>query len=348
MSPDYDIQPFDPDSAPSADFEALYAFGKVMLAEFWPDDPVPSPERHARDYRYIVPFSEVHRWLARSRGDRVVAEARYEFTKLDHNRHLGSFWIGVLPDNRRRGLAKALLARIAEEAGNQRRPLLMTNTTSAVPAGEAFMERLGATMGLATYTNQLDIRHLDRALLEAWLTPEPDTDAGFELGLWEGNFPESELQAVAELQAVMNGAPRDNLDMEDGTVTPEQVRQFEEVRRLRGNEQWTMYVRERATGRLAGYTEVRWHPELPSILQQGDTGVWPEYRNRGLGKWLKASMLTKVLTDLPQVRFVRTGNAQSNAPMLSINHRLGFRASRENKAWQVPLVRVVDYLQGRP
>jgi GNAT superfamily N-acetyltransferase len=105
-----------------------------------------------------------------------------------------------------------------------------------------------------------------------------------------------------------------------------------------------LYARERATGRLAGYTEVRWNPRTPSILAQGDTGVWPEYRNRGLGKWLKAAMLEKVLRERAEVRFVRTGNAQSNAPMLRINGLLGFKPYREIKHWQVAVDQVREYL----
>ena len=51
----------------------------------------------------------------------------------------------------------------------------------------------------------------------------------------------------------------------------------------------------------------------------------PKYRGHGLGKWLKAAMLEKVLAERPAVKFVRTGNADENVPMLKINHALGFK-----------------------
>jgi len=105
-----------------------------------------------------------------------------------------------------------------------------------------------------------------------------------------------------------------------------------------------MAVRERATGRLAGITEVAWHPNRPEILQQRGTGVLAEYQNLGLGRWLKAAMLEKVLNERPQVRRVRTGNADSNAPMLKINTELGFRPYISHQIWQIELAQVQAYL----
>jgi GNAT superfamily N-acetyltransferase len=73
----------------------------------------------------------------------------------------------------------------------------------------------------------------------------------------------------------------------------------------------------------------------------------PEYRNHGLGRWLKAAMLAKVLHERPQVQFVRTGNANSNAPMLKINAALGFKPYLAQSIWQVETERVAAYLASK-
>jgi mycothiol synthase len=56
-------------------------------------------------------------------------------------------------------------------------------------------------------------------------------------------------------------------------------------------------------------------------------------------------MLEKVLDEWPEGRFVRTGNADANAPMLRINNELGFRPYMAETIWQVP---VVDALEALP
>jgi len=50
-----------------------------------------------------------------------------------------------------------------------------------------------------------------------------------------------------------------------------------------------LVARELATGKLAGFTETFWRPSNAELLQQGGTGVWPQFRNKGLGRWLKAA-----------------------------------------------------------
>ena len=67
-------------------------------------------------------------------------------------------------------------------------------------------------------------------------------------------------------------------------------------------------------------------------------------RRRGLGRWLKATMLDLVLRERQQVTRVRTSNAYSNESMLRINEALGFRQLRTETEWQVATERAREYL----
>ena len=79
---------------------------------------------------------------------------------------------------------------------------------------------------------------------------------------------------------------------------------------------------------------------------QGNTGVFPEFRGRRLGRWLKAAMLEKVLRDRPEARFLRSSNADSNAAMLRINQELGFRPYLSRTIWQTEIEKIEAYLGG--
>jgi GNAT superfamily N-acetyltransferase len=221
----------------------------------------------------------------------------------------------------------------------------MTNTVDRVPAGEAFMTRIGAEKGLETHTNQLRITDLDTGLVANWLNRYQGNITEFELGFWDGAYPEEKIQEVAELYELTNQQPFGNLEIEDMHMTPEQLRQIEKNMFARGNQRWTFYVIDHTTGKFAGYTETVWNPNRPELLRQDMTGVFPQFRNKGLGRWLKANMLDKVLKERPQVKYVRTGNADTNAAMLKINNELGFKPYTADFLWQVELNKVRDYLQ---
>jgi GNAT superfamily N-acetyltransferase len=265
--------------------------------------------------------------------------------RIEENKHIAPFEISILPEYRRQGLGRRFLGVIADTTQQENRRLLLTSTVDRVPSGEAFMTRIGGQKGLETHINQLRIADLDRGLIANWLRRGEGNSARFKLGLWEGAYPEENIQEITELYELTNQQPYGELEIEDMHMTPEQLRQREKNSFARGNQRWTFYIMDLATGKFAGYTETVWNPNRPELLRQDMTGVFPQYRNKGLGRWLKAAMLNKVLLDLPQVKYIRTGNADSNGAMLKINNELGFKPYTADLLWQVELQKVLDYLQ---
>ncbi len=338
-----EIRGFDPHTASEAAFAALNAFENRARAEHYPEDPPHTPEERARMWRALPPYIERHAWTAHPPNAPTVAALGAVYVpQTEDNQHLAWFEIHVSPEWRGQGLARRLLKQIAAVAQAHARRLLLADTDADIPAGEAFMQRIGARPGLVVRANQLELTELDRDRLHRWQERAPH-DA-FTLGLWVGPYPEAELEAIARMKAVMNTAPRDDLEVEDHHVTVQELRQAEAALQRRGVVRWTLYARERGTGEIAGYTEMFWDPLHPETLHQGDTGVFPRYRNRGLGRWLKAAMLERILTEHPEVQRVRTGNANSNAPMLKINYELGFKPRKTWIEWQVALARTLEYL----
>jgi GNAT superfamily N-acetyltransferase len=340
-----EILPFDGKGATQAEYAALNRHANRLRKERLPDDPPIPLEETLQNLHSIPPFVDLRLWAAWSPDQtEMVGLAELVLLRLEENQHMAQFDISVLPEYRRQGVGKQLLALITETARQDQRRLLMTNTVDRIPGGEAFMLRIGAQKGLEAHTNQLRMDELDAALVQDWLQRGEANLADFELGLWEGPYPDDKLPEVCELFDLTNQQPHGELEIEDIHLTPEQIRQMEANIFARGNQRWSFYVIERSTSKFAGYTETVWNPNRPEVLRQDMTGVFPQYRNKGLGRWLKAAMLDKVIRERPQVKYIRTGNADTNAAMLKINNELGFKPYLADALWQVEIEKVMEYL----
>ena len=181
----YEIKTFDPRAASDADFEALTVLENTLQAESQPDDPSTSVEELKLRLLNIPPIFGFAQWVATD-GQEMVAHANIGIPRMDTNKHLVQFDIGVLPEWRRHGLGTRLLSEIADVAEHEERSLLVSGTRTTAPSGDGFMEALGGNVGLATHVNDLNVADLNHALLQEWLKRAPDRAAGFEMLEWEG------------------------------------------------------------------------------------------------------------------------------------------------------------------
>jgi GNAT superfamily N-acetyltransferase len=338
---------FDPQKATRAEFERLNDLMNRIHAEATPEDLPTSVDQRVMELKNTPPVLDVTTWVVW--GDDGVAFACSDVgvPRLETNQHVAQCSVSVLPELRRQGLGARLLTEILVIAKSEKRNLLVFPTQSNVPAGEEFARAIGARVGLASHLNQLQIADLNRDLLSAWLERAQERASNFEIGVWEGPYPDTELAAVVQMKESANSMPTDDLDIEDFHWTEEQLRAMDEAGVARGDYRWSMHVKDRSNGAIVGYTEMVFSRDKPDLALQMDTAVFPEYQNRGIGRWLKAAMLQKLIDERPQIKRVRTGNAHSNAPMLRINNQLGFKPLRTEILWQVSVEDAEAYLRRR-
>ena len=316
-----------------------------MHAEELPDDPPLVPENAVKRVRNLPDNWRTHIWLVRSEG-RIAAEAYLGWVEEDANLNSAYIDVTVERELRGRGLGSALLAAAIASARHANRPLLFAESSDRLPSGRSFLSRLGFEPALDNRVSQLDLHELDRSLVAEWMARGPVRAPGYAIEVWDGPVPEDRISDFAELAQVMNSEPHGSLEVEDSPVSPETIRGIERMQFATGTRRLIACARHARTGQLAGFTELSWHPMRAAIVQQSGTGVVESHRGRGLGRWLKAENMAALLAANDAARFVRTSNAQSNAPMLAINTEMGFAPFLATTEWQGRAPLILERLAG--
>jgi GNAT superfamily N-acetyltransferase len=330
------IEELDLAAVDDATLVQLAELSTIEERELAPDDPPVEVAEEADELRELPSFEERFLWVARDPDGRLLGRATLEIEHREENHHLAQVALVVRPEARRGGVGRRLLDAVSERARAAGRTTLVTYG-AARGDGAAAARALGAEAVLDERISRLRTADLDRSLLESWVARAPERAAGYSLVSWDGACPDELLERFGTVMAVMNTAPRGDVDMEDEVFTPQLIQDFEASLERKGTTVWTVAARHDETGQLAGYTALFFPKHRPWYAEQGDTGVDPAHRNKGLGRWLKAANLLRLLDERPEVRAVDTGNATSNEPMLNINVALGFRPLVEIVTLQLKL-----------
>lgn len=334
--------------ATEKEYAGLGAFKNLLNREYRPDDPPIPLEEQIQGWKNIPDFIEMEAYIAWDpSGSEVIAYCDCMIFHTGDNEHSADLRVEVLPLYRNQGIGRQALHRLLPFIKKHNRTLLISFASDLIRENEIWFEHLHGRRGLRMHVNQLRMSEFDKTLVETWMAEKENNHPEFDVCFLSGPYPDRMIDQIAALfQKVGNDSPKDELQLEDFTFTPEILRQEEKNLFSQGYLRWTMYLIDRSNGNLAGLTEVFWNPNRPMILNQAFTGIYPAYRNKGLGRWLKAEMMTKILLERPEVEFIRTNNANSNGPMLKINTEMGFKPYISNTIWQVETAEVETYLDG--
>jgi RimJ/RimL family protein N-acetyltransferase len=309
---------FGPEDAPHA--AAFLELTHEIDAVDCPWEPRRTPYRQEMYQRHSWE-GEPGRWFVGYDGDRPVGTAVLDASEYD-NLDLAWFTLRVAPGHRRRGHGTAMLRALESVAADMERPLCGLDGWDA-PATAAFAAAAGYELRSVEVRRVLHVAEVPEptSLLEDARTAA----AGYDLERVEGYAPDSLVPGLVALTAAINDAPFDDLEWEPEIFSAERVRAYERAQIESGFRFRRIVARHRASTELAGHTVVVVDSEQPWYADQHDTSVLRAHRGHRLGLLLKAEMLRWLAADEPQVEQVHTNNAESNAHMIGVNDRLGYR-----------------------
>ena len=209
--------------------------------------------------------------------------------------------------------------------------------------GYAFLTATGAMRKQLEVENRLDFGGLDWTELTQWEAAAPP---GLKWEVHAGRVPLERLAALMpSFTRLIADVPTGDVDRPPSRYNLEgYVAGYEEADRSGGEHLLVMLL---DGSNVAGMCEGWWDARFPKRVSQYLTAVARPWRGRGLAKALKARMLRLVREQQPGVAMMSTYNAVSNAPMLSINVRLGFVRRKEIGTYQIGRDKLAAWLLNR-
>jgi len=323
----------------------FHPYRRLRHSETHPDDPPEPNDKVEANLKRPDPFEFKHRYEISRDGQMLswftASAAKPSNPEYESSKHL--IWANwsVHRDHRRQGMGRSWIPLVLELM--ERHHSTTLSVGSDEDSGHAFLKWLGAEAKLTGAENRLQFAEVDWDMVRRWAEEGPRRSPNTRLMVYDGHLPRELWEEYCpQLSSMLNTMPWEQLDHGDIVVTPAIMEEWYARMDLAGESHHVMFTRE-PDGTISGITDMFYAPYNPQMIGQAFTGVRPDERGRGLGKWLKAAMLLHVRELYPDLVRVTTDNAASNAPMLAINKRLGFKQYRAGSDYQISR----DRLQAR-
>lgn len=326
---------FRPHEASPKDYEDMIDLIQKDFIERQPNDPVPSRStihtnlKTREDYKFTRPVLYIVRnTKAQAIGWGSLFMRHPVAPDYDARKHHTYLDVNVMEEWRRQGIGKQILQFLVErciELG-----ITVIEGDSYLESGQGFAEHIGAKIGLTIIEVEVYLKNIDWEMVEAWVQAgqarNPDTKIVHFRGLYSED--DDELTRFVELEsAIRDDMPDGDLEGFKQIMTADKLREELALEAKQGIISDYMLAVE-GDGRLSGFTRINYRFDYGHKIEQRVTGVLSSERGRGLGKWLKAKMLLHIREHYPNIDFIHTGSANINAPMASINTRIGFEEVR--------------------
>ncbi|MEV7558558.1 GNAT family N-acetyltransferase [Streptomyces sp. NPDC089795] len=272
-------------------------------------------------------------WLASDADSIPIGTAFLRLFNSPEQEHLAELTLGVHPAERRKRVGSRLLdAAVAAARADARRCVIAQ--AEADSPGDHFLPKRGFRKVLTLRFSRLPLADVDTTAL-ARIVERPH--AGYRLMSWHGTVPDDLAETFADSRRAMDDMPMDDTDY--GTVAwdVDRVRAAAKAVEERGDHLHTVVALAASDESIVGFTELVVPGDGKGDGQHYGTGVLPEHRGHGLGRWMKAESIRHAHERYPELGGLLTDTAAGNTHMRQINDSLGYTPTHTTHQYQLHL-----------
>ncbi|MGI8434728.1 MAG: GNAT family N-acetyltransferase [Nocardioidaceae bacterium] len=309
------------------EFADFYAIERDAELFDRPDAPFASAHEERVFLLQADPFERITAYAAFD-GDRMVGAALTAFTLLD-NTDKGFVQVDVAPPLRRRGIGSALVEHLVELCRQAERDTVLAQCWVPLEQRDSHPDALFASKNGFELANVEIRRQLELPVpmeqLDAWSVEAATHHRNYGLLTFVDQIPDALLPSLCEVSNQLAvDAPTGTLEFEVEGLTPEVHKIRQAILEEQDRSVFTTLALDPSGGRTVAFSTLMVPRRQQRVVHQWGTLVDRAHRGHRLGLAVKAANLRAVQTSYPDRRVAETTNAETNAPMVAINEKMGF------------------------
>lgn len=206
---------------------------------------------------------------------------------------------------------------------------------SYIPQTQVLLADMNAQLINRRYSYEFHRKNTDFIQFERIVTTLAQQQKDFHFLLYRDRPDEILDEYVQLYDLIVQDIPRSDTGGEPyHSWKADDLRRLNISNRKTGNSTYSGVIRTK-TGKMVALTDINIHLSDSGRLYQGMTGVHPDFRGRGLAKWLKCELLASVYRDFPNFEVIDTDCNVLNTPIQKLNESLGFVRTGEGREYQI-------------
>ena len=348
---DIEFKLFDPNGITREDWNKIHEYRMERHHEN-PDDSILSDEVYEKailqDYKndsiYIRRYLIIDSQKSKQIGYMTILASSEKDPSYEMNKSLLYFNLAILKDFRKKGIATKSMEYLLDFA--KKHNSMLAQTRSSEEDGFKFLKKIGANLARSEKEARLQMKDVDWDMIKRWVSEAKLLNPNTKIVRFT-RVPDEIIDQYSKVcTETFNQMPMDNLEQNAMIITPEFLRNNEKEFNELGSTINSLITVEQ-DNQISAMTEMVYNPEKKTMISQHLTGVRNKYRGRKLGKWIKGLMLLDMKEKYPEVTIATTTTADSNASMLSINNRLGYKPFKESVTAQIKLDDLEKYYSSK-
>ncbi len=237
--------------------------------------------------------------------------------------------VNVEPERRGRGIGSALVEHLVETARNAGRIRLLAEANLPFERREdhpyrRFAENRGFALANVEVRRVLELP-IDSSILQGWVDDAAPHHADYRIQTFVDDVPDELIPSlVHNHNQLALDAPTGELEFEAEAMTPDGFKDRRAKLKEMGR---TIFetVAIAPDGDVVAHSTLAVGTDDPENVSQWGTLVRRDHRGHRLGMAVKATNLRAMQQAYPDHKRIVTTNAETNAPMVSINETMGFK-----------------------